>query len=561
MNNGAPRTFRINADKEFKSWPEEQLPELNTDYLKVYIDPEEIKGECDLQPGMYNPAEIIKEDDLEFVRIYANPKQTAEAYTNYYKAATNPAETGQFMVIMYRVPETNTEAIGWTQFYANTVTEGFDTAQDAFSITAKADGKWHVEVWDLSKSNMKRYIAGEDGKYYANKMRIDWFNKQLPEGTAIDVAFIGIDSDLSAICQLEQVAENFEFITLTEKGVACDVDVAKGEKYVPTYFVPGDVYTEQADLAYGSIIDTINGNKVTLNSYRNRAMISLYQGASITKDFKITLAGWAVVDGGINKYVWSADGGKTWNDCLTNAPYGDATDAMLQNARNGGAQTYREGSLKNGSFQTSLNAQLIIDLSAYEGKDVNVIVAVVPEINTGSILPLYCFENVRCYFESKFVEGSQYTESTRPFLAQTDYVNGAGKYLLSSYLDTTPKGVITAGSDGKIMLSGWAVVSGGVSKYVWTADNGATWHDFDMGHVTAANDAILDYGESKLAITFPSRSSTAKNARFQGETTGIIMDVSDYMDAGEPLHVYVAAIPEEEPDKVCVLFDLTVNMP
>ena len=562
MDNGAPRTFRITADTVFKGWPEEFLPELNPDYLKVYIDPEEIKAECDLQPGMYGTAEVKEEDGLKYVRILSNPKQAAEAYTQYYKAESSGVETGQYMVLMYRVPETNTEAIGWTQFYASTSTESYDTAQDAFSITAKADGKWHVEVWDLSKSNMKRYIAGDDGKFYANKMRIDWFNKQLPEGTAIDVAFVGIDSDLSAICQLEQVAEDFEFITLYEKGVACDVDVALGEKYVPTYFVPGDVYTEQADLAYGSIIDSIGGNKVSLNSYRCRAVVSLYQGVSVPSatNLKITVAGWCIVDGGVNKYVWSADGGKTWNDCGGNNTLADGSNEMLSVARYGGAQTYGDGSLKNGKFQAG-NGALVIDLAEYAGKTVNVILGAVPESNTSSVLPLYCFEDVACFVPSRFVEESPYKESSRPFLAQTDYVNGAGKYLLSAYNEVTPKATITAGADGKVMLSGWAVVSGGISKYVWTADNGATWHDFDMGHVCEANDAILNYGESKLNITFPSRTSTAKNARFQGENTGIIMDVSEYTSAGSPLHIYVAAIPVEEPDRVCVLFDLTVNMP
>ena len=233
---------------------------------------------------------------------------------------------------------------------------------------------------------------------------------------------------------------------------------------------------------------------------------------------------------------------------------------MLSVAKNGGAQSYGDGSLKNGKFQAG-NGALVIDLAEYAGKTVNVILGAVPESNTSSVLPLYCFEDVACFVPSRFVEESPYKESSRPFLAQTDYVNGAGKYLLSAYNEVTPKATITAGADGKVMLSGWAVVSGGISKYVWTADNGATWHDFDMGHVCEANDAILNYGESKLNITFPSRTSTAKNARFQGENTGIIMDISEYTSAGSPLHIYVAAIPVEEPDRVCVLFDLTVNMP
>ena len=50
------------------------------------------------------------------------------------------------------------------------------------------------------------------------------------------------------------------------------------------------------------------------------------QGNSVrgTNDYKIYLDGYCVVKGGVDKYVWSADGGKTWYDMVIEIPLEDA---------------------------------------------------------------------------------------------------------------------------------------------------------------------------------------------------------------------------------------------
>jgi hypothetical protein len=42
---------------------------------------------------------------------------------------------------------------------------------------------------------------------------------------------------------------------------------------------------------------------------------------------KLALAGWAIAEGGIEKYMWSVDGGKTWNECTlyNRAGFSDVT--------------------------------------------------------------------------------------------------------------------------------------------------------------------------------------------------------------------------------------------
>lgn len=39
------------------------------------------------------------------------------------------------------------------------------------------------------------------------------------------------------------------------------------------------------------------------------------------------------------------------------------------------------------------------------------------------------------------------------------------------------------------------------------------------------------------------------------------MDLSDYKDSTEPLEIYFTALPQDESDRVVVLFKFTVTMP
>ena len=561
MTDGAPRTFRIAADTEFEKWPREFLPESNEDLLNVYTDPEEFFEYISLSPGMYGTP--VLSDDGTYTSVYVNPKNKGEAYTTLYSVKSDPAETGQYLVIMYRVPETNTETLGYAEFWAKTTEEGLQGGKDNFGFTPKATGNWEVVIYDLSKvSNLQNFKAADDGKFYANTLRIDIFNQNYQDpNTHIDIAFIGLHDNLADICALDMIKDNYEFITLYEKGTPIDIDVATGEKYVPTYIHSSSNYT-QADLWFGSIIDSINGNTVSLNSYKRKSVISIYRGASVTKNMTLYLEGWAAAEGGINKYVWSADGGKTWNDCIGLDTLAEATDDIVKNAFAATGYAYGEADKKNGKFQKT-NGGLTIDLSAYEGQTVNVTLAAVPENDTSTLLLLYQFENVNCSLESIFVDGSQYKESYKPFAAQTDYINGEGKYLLSCTLEGVASGTISAKEDYTVMVSGWAAVDSGITKYLWTADNGATWHEIEMTTTapTPNNDAIMEYGQKKAGSTFTNVEKSKANGRFQGEATGLVMDLSDYKDSTEPLEIYFTALPQDESDRVVVLFKFTVTMP
>ena len=82
----------------------------------------------------------------------------------------------------------------------------------------------------------------------------------------------------------------------------------------------------------------------------------------------LSIRGWCVTTGGISKYVYSLDGGLTWNDCAATG-YGDLSDpniAAVADSKN--LTDYK----KNAVF-----SELAVDLSAYAGQKVTVTFAAV----------------------------------------------------------------------------------------------------------------------------------------------------------------------------------------
>ena len=226
MTDGASRTFRISAVDDFTPWPEEAPPPENEDFLNVYIDHEEIY-EASI-PFQYMFGEItLKEENNLVYTTFTGPvaEQYKEARTTVYSTA-NKIESGQYFVFKYRIPSTNSTATGNMESWTSTENEKA-TLGDQIGFTPIADGKWHVAVIDLSKSSSKTYNPDEDGLYCAKYLRIDIFNRILPADVAVDIAYIGIDSDLTQICDLNKA--DFDVIDYYSGGFRTDLDTSTAQ--------------------------------------------------------------------------------------------------------------------------------------------------------------------------------------------------------------------------------------------------------------------------------------------------------------------------------------------
>jgi hypothetical protein len=557
MNAGAPRTFRVSATEEFKPWPEEVLPEGNVDHMKVYVDPEEIKQSADLAQHVYGPAKIS--EDESYVRMYINPDPGAsEAYTQYYSSSTGTTETGKYFVIKYRLPKTFSESYGNIEVWAKTTDPGFSGGgNDNFGIYPVADGQWHIEVYDLTKM-VKNFTVAEDGKYYGSKMRVDLFNKKYTDANNyIDIGFFGMESDLTTICDL--VKDEFETITLYEGGAAIDIDTATGEKFVPTIIHPDSGY-KQTTLPFGAILDGYNSTKKSISVYSVQNVPKTYTGVTITRDYTVSFMGWCTLEGGVEKYVWSVDGGKTWNDFPNADKLSNADDLMIANAENTLKSKFNdvEATKKNGTFKNA--GMLVADLSAYKNQTVDLIIAAVPAAEEGTLAPLFLLKDIECAVSSILAEECEYVESNILFGSHIDFINGEAKIVESgTSMGGFGTATVNAKSDNTINVIGWAAVDGGTEKYLWTADGGKTWNEITEG-AKNGNNAIFVYGQKKAGKDFTSsEEDSIINVSFQG-SPGLTIDLSAYKDATEPVEVYLVSVPRLNTESVIVLYKFDVNM-
>ena len=401
MDNGAPRRFRISADTEFGGWPIEIPPVSEPDILKAYTDAEELNNKIIGSASQFFNEPKLSEDG-KYVTISPIPNLSGkESYVTVYRAETTEHESGQYLAIKYRVPSTNAETLSTWEIFASTENTK-PTEGDNFFVSFVQDGEWHVLVIDLSKTQLDAFIAKDD-VYCVQYLRIDFFNRAYSQNPEIDIEYVGIDSSLEEICDLN--AEEFETVTLYDGTAMKEISTTtytEADPEPPASLLDESSLYKESELAYGSYTDslyTVDG-KVVLGQESGSAVgyPTLKTKFVADADGLLKLSGWCIVDGGISKYVWTADGGKTWNDMPSAGitPTGDNAEAIKEagNRRAGGVVTDLDASVEKASFQGS--AKMVIDLSVYidATEPLCVIIGAVPVADAESVCILYVFANV-----------------------------------------------------------------------------------------------------------------------------------------------------------------------
>jgi hypothetical protein len=143
---------------------------------------------------------------------------------------------------------------------------------------------------------------------------------------------------------------------------------------------------------YASMIDFINGHGDGDGPYNSRGTNSDkpldfidYKNTTVDGG-KLALAGWAIAEGGIEKYMWTADGGKTWNECslYNRAGFSDVTG-------NAGIYDSAKHYFSSTGYDVATHPDKIVfqgiegdpsgvcaDLSDFAGQTVDVVFALVP---------------------------------------------------------------------------------------------------------------------------------------------------------------------------------------
>ena len=231
MNGGKARTFRVSADKDFKGYEGDWLAGKKEDNvlenmpINVYITPSNYKN-LKVGMSMYGCNMEIAEDESYF--RFRGADMAVEAYIIPVSNTEIFGETGQYVVMKYRVPTDNSATIKNFEVFTSTVNYG-PKAGDYLAVNGSPviDGEWHVMVVDVSK--IESFTARADGSYLANYFRIDIMNvlsQNVPNDTYLDVAYFGMSNSIEDICKLNS---DMETITLYQNGSAKTVAVATGE--------------------------------------------------------------------------------------------------------------------------------------------------------------------------------------------------------------------------------------------------------------------------------------------------------------------------------------------
>lgn len=238
MTDGNDRKFRVSADKEFTRWPSIQIqdPSAN-DPIEKYFTAAEI---IELSASARSSCESIAlSEDQSYVRFKGLKSNALEATINLF--SENTSETGQYIVLKYRLPKDNEKDIEYLEFWAATEFESPAKAKKYFRIKSSAlyaDGDWHLAIIDLTDWNQDVFKPADDGKYYSKYLRFDVFNSAIGANTGIDIAVMGMGASLETILdQFPEMQTASIYTTDTQKAT---ISVSTGEAADTEIGTPGE---------------------------------------------------------------------------------------------------------------------------------------------------------------------------------------------------------------------------------------------------------------------------------------------------------------------------------
>ena len=168
-------------------------------YFDLYIPAEQLSIAANGNFG-----NVVLAEDKSYVSLYGNER--GEAYFMPY--SNGKTVTGNYFVVKYRIPTTNTEdpAEGFFEFFTSTVDnspQGFDGTAPNFANTIDdnpliKDGEWHVLVIDMTKkATCTTFLPDSNGNYTVKFIRFDVFNQVMSKDSYIDIAFLAVCADPS----------------------------------------------------------------------------------------------------------------------------------------------------------------------------------------------------------------------------------------------------------------------------------------------------------------------------------------------------------------------------
>ena len=375
--------------------PEPEDPRLKEEFAPVYYlsakDLYELTkdGVYEIAPSLFHGYDEVTlhagENGKKYVKLlsYNDYQDLKEAFITLFSEKT---EVAPWFAIKYR---TATPGLSM-EIYSDSQNKSLNAgSRAAFSIIT--DGEWN-----LATVNLQAKISQYDGTH-ANYFRFDFMNSSvLPVDSYMEIEYI-------AFFHTEKDAQLFEF----------------GKTVEMVYIDPASGYKETS-LIHNTYLDMINGmgdgGRLTFDARGGNSQDGIdtfiHNGETLAGGM-LVFSGWTVVDGGVERFVWSADGGKTWHDTelYEMSNLGNVGTAHINaTLKETGAEKLNDPSsaVIGGGYQGKVNMKLpseraagiAADLSEYNGKTVNVILAAVPKAEQDSLALIAYVTNVKVNTEA-----------------------------------------------------------------------------------------------------------------------------------------------------------------
>ena len=432
------RTFKIVAEEDFVPWPKKDDLVKNEGPMNIFLAPSDLllytnNGSI----SGVGTAEISK--DASYVKFTGDEDNVAEVYYTIFSQdkSNSMISTGQYIVIKYRYPSTNTKISAFEFYIAshNGSTGGKHTGTgDHVAFAPKNDDQWHVAIIDLETNPIPAYVKSDDGNYYVSSLRFDMFNGDLGVDDYVEIAYVGMTDDLQKLYDYDSDAKDIAYNIKSSSGSTSTPTTPSG----PTTFIDPDSDYHKSDKAYGAGIDYINGLGMAgasapfagkAASTNGGPCVILHNASTVKGTFILCFAGWNLVESGIEKYVWSADGGKTWHDAefYNREKFGDPSKDIITAANARAGKDLTEFSAGT-SFQgaTGSPSGIAADLEAYKGKNIDVTFAAVPKDDPMGLCLVLHVMDVAVPDEKGNVEIKEYAGTTSPYIdADSGYLSAS----------------------------------------------------------------------------------------------------------------------------------------
>ena len=205
LNGSSARKFKVVADTAFDGWELTVESNASLQSMNVIFAGDDLRA----RNIMVNSNALASdaqtdESGVTFVRFTPKAAGQTEFYTNLY-AATDPINTGKYVVIKYRLPSDVAEEVkksAYAQIYTSTADSG---AAESGSYVFDAnrlyyDDAWHLMIFDVASFPTKTFKPEADGTCLARYLRVDFLNGvTMTADVYMDVAYVGMTDSISEI--------------------------------------------------------------------------------------------------------------------------------------------------------------------------------------------------------------------------------------------------------------------------------------------------------------------------------------------------------------------------